>query len=206
MILILVPLVLFSIILHEIAHGFLAYLYGDDTAKTAKRLTLNPIPHLDVAGTLIVPGVFLLISAIASQPPFVVGWARPMPINPYKLKNPHRNMTLVALAGPLTNFFLALLFSAIGHILSFALPFFNVLAAINIILFTFNILPIPPLDGARCLAGILPRRFAQAYMKTEHWGIAVLGLLLILQKPRELLFLSSAAIGAIMGIDFFQGI
>jgi Zn-dependent protease len=177
-----VPLFL-GIICHEVAHGYVSYLLGDPTAKNAGRLTLNPLKHLDLVGTL----VFLLTR--------MIGWAKPVPINPGYYQNPRQGIVLVSLAGPATNFVLAALFyllyrglaavimSGDPQLSSYVLyPAVNIAAAgtiINIILGTFNLIPIPPLDGSKVLAVMLPPRMAAKYMKLERYGFIILILLVM---------------------------
>jgi Zn-dependent protease len=177
-----VPLFL-GIICHEVAHGYVSYLLGDPTAKNAGRLTLNPLKHLDLVGTL----VFLLTR--------MIGWAKPVPINPGYYQNPRQGIVLVSLAGPATNFVLAALFYLLYRGLAAVImtsdpqlagyviyPIVNIAAAgtiINIILGIFNLIPIPPLDGSKVLAVILPPRMAAKYMKLERYGFIILILLVM---------------------------
>jgi Zn-dependent protease len=177
-----VPLFL-GIICHEVAHGYVSYLLGDPTAKNAGRLTLNPLKHLDLVGTL----VFLITR--------MIGWAKPVPINPSYYQNPRKGIVLVSIAGPATNFVLAALFYFLYRGLAAVImtsdpqlagyviyPIVNIAAAgtiINIILGIFNLLPIPPLDGSKVLAVILPPRMAAKYMKLERYGFIILILLVM---------------------------
>lgn len=177
-----IPVVL-AILLHEIAHGYVAYLCGDMTAKNAKRLSLNPFRHVDVFGTVLFPALLIL-----SKAPFLFGWAKPVPVNFGALKNPKKDMVWVALAGPATNFLLALL--AFG-ILSFYKYVIDVFPSywmqqtlVNTVLFNFsimvfNLIPILPMDGGRILTGLLPMKWAIAFSKTEKYGFIVLVSLLI---------------------------
>ncbi|SKA88375.1 Zn-dependent protease (includes SpoIVFB) [Paucidesulfovibrio gracilis DSM 16080] len=176
------PLLL-ALTFHEVAHGMVAYRLGDPTAKLHGRLTLNPLKHLDPLGTLI----FFIAR---------VGWAKPVPVNPGYFKNPRKGMLLVALAGPLANFALALGFAALFHIfasidvpgresLLFKVLYPTVLICqagvfVNLILGIFNLLPIPPLDGSNILAGILPRAVAAKYMSLARYGVfLILGLVVL---------------------------
>jgi len=157
------PPILVAITFHEVAHGLVAYKLGDPTAKMAGRLTLNPFKHLDVLGTL----VFIITR--------MVGWAKPVPINPYNLKNPRRDMIFISLAGPITNIIIAVV-SAICYKILISLPVNNFFLidklilplsimlrfsiTLNIGLGIFNLIPIPPLDGSKVLMGLLPRIFS----------------------------------------------
>jgi len=176
---------LLGIILHEVAHGWAAKRLGDPTAYALGRLTLNPFPHIDPVGLL----VFALTSMAG---PFVFGWARPVPVNVRYFRNPVRDMMLVALAGPLTNMLLALLFAAALcsalHILSpamwsaagvrFVLRMFQAGVVINFSLAWLNLLPIPPLDGSRILAWLLPGDLGLRFQSFERFGFVILLLLL----------------------------
>ncbi|MBI4239669.1 site-2 protease family protein, partial [Candidatus Uhrbacteria bacterium] len=143
--------ILLSVVIHEFSHGVAAYAQGDPTPKDQGRLTLNPIPHIDPLGTLLIPGFLLLTGS-----PFLIGWARPMPFNPYNLRNARYGSLLVALAGPLSNF---ILFIAAGLLLKFYFPgleatnflviFLAKLVLVNFVLGFFNMIPIPPLDGSK---------------------------------------------------------
>ncbi len=198
----LVPL-LAAVVLHEYAHGRVAHFFGDPTAKSLGRLTLNPLPHIDLYGTIIVPLILFLIPG-----GFIFGWAKPVPINAGKLHNPKRDMAIVAAAGPLMNLFLAVvsglllaLFLQIDPTLKdnwppqpgveprqdllgmilvplTAMALFSML--INIVLFAFNLLPIPPLDGSRVLVSLLPPKPAMALSRLEPYGMfVVLGLIMV---------------------------
>jgi Zn-dependent protease len=183
----LVPLVivlLISMMLHEIAHGYVAYRLGDPTAKSRGRLSLNPLVHLDIFGT-----AMFVITYLAGG--FIFGWAKPIPVSPYYFKNRQRGMALVGIAGPLTNFAIAVIFWAI---LTLAKPFFSqpgdvrfaigyiLLLAfqVNVVLGIFNLIPIPPLDGSRVLGAFLPRRAYQVWVSIDRYGSYIMIVLLIL--------------------------
>ncbi len=179
------PLLL-SLILHEVAHGFIALKLGDKTALRAGRLTLNPFDHIDLVGTVLLP---LLLLAI--QAPVLFGWAKPVPVDFNALHHPKRDMGLVALAGPVTNFLLAIGFVIFARLI---LPFVAVDSFIGIwiaqnvyngvllsvVLGIFNLFPILPLDGGRVLASLLPRRLSGKYQETEKYGFMLLLLLIFI--------------------------
>ncbi len=150
---------IFSIVIHEVSHGWMANHLGDPTARHMGRLTLNPIPHIDLMGSIIIP-LFLLISNTG----FIIGWAKPVPYNPYNLRDKKNGEMLVALAGPASNLLLALIFGIIIRILllqgigidSSIISFFSIVVFYNILLAIFNLVPIPPLDGSKVLFHFLP--------------------------------------------------
>ena len=174
--------IVMAIILHEIAHGYAALALGDDTAKRLGRLSLNPIVHVDRVGTIIVPGVFLLAQAVSHIGGGVFfGWAKPVPIAPWRFRDPRRGMMLVALAGPLANYALAFLSLLALHLTpvlpdmarAYALIFIGYFLMANLALGTFNLLPIPPLDGGRVAVGLLPEKLAMAWARMERAGIVI---------------------------------
>lgn len=178
-ILITFPLLLISVSIHEFAHGWTAYKLGDNTAKDSGRLTLNPLRHIDLMGTIIMP-IFLFI---ATQGRFVFGAAKPVPINFMRLKNPKRDIIWVGASGPAANFIFALALSALWRTLpsiDITNFIFSALITINVILGIFNLVPIPPLDGSRVLIGLLPEDIANQYAKIEPYGFIIVILLIYL--------------------------
>jgi Zn-dependent protease len=183
------PLLL-GVILHEVAHGWVANKLGDPTARLSGRLTLNPLAHIDPIGSVLIPALLII-----SQAPFLFGYAKPVPVNFRNLRNPKQDMIWVALSGAVTNLLLALAFSLILRFLVVAGPLWDVpylilvlnpLAlmlrygvVINVALAIFNLIPIPPLDGGRVLIGLLPSRAAYSYSRLEPFGFLILiGLLM----------------------------
>lgn len=192
-----IPALLTAVIFHEIAHGYVAYKLGDSTAKEEGRLTVNPIPHIDPVGSLLVPGLLILVNS-----PFLFGWAKPVPINPYRFKVDYRKgIILTSLAGPLSNFTLAFIFSLLFHLLksetfislissiasvslieSIVIPlviFFKYAVMVNLIIGIFNILPIPPLDGGNVVLNVLPRDIYEKILPYEQYGFFIVILLLM---------------------------
>ena len=164
---------LFSVILHEVAHGYTALRLGDPTARDAGRLSLNPIKHVDPFGTVLLPLLLHL-----AQSPILIGWAKPVPVNPLLLREPKKAMMLVSASGPLTNITLAVLFAlGLRYLPASTAPLFVDLLVfscyINIILALFNLLPVPPLDGSKLLAGLLPARLRESYMRLGRYGIFI---------------------------------
>ncbi|MDH3606609.1 MAG: site-2 protease family protein [Acidimicrobiia bacterium] len=171
-ILILIP----SIIVHEVSHGFVANRLGDPTARNAGRLTLNPLPHIDPFGSLLLPGML----ALAGAPIF--GWAKPVPVQPGHFSNPTQHMAITALAGPASNVVLAAILARLVYPSLSGIPEEIVLWFIflNLLLAVFNMLPIPPLDGSRLLPLVLPERGREIYQQFEQFGFLILFALLFL--------------------------
>jgi len=176
------PLLLVSLVLHELAHGWVAYRLGDPTAKVHGRLTLNPLKHLDLWGT-----VMLVVTFLGSGGSFFLGWAKPVPVDPRYFKDGQRGMMWVGLAGPLTNYAMALVAAGLIWLTYlytdsfFLLKMFWMLFLLNVILGTLNLLPIPPLDGSRVVGGFLPRATYARWAELDRYGNFVfIGLFVVL--------------------------
>ena len=185
-----------AITLHEAAHGIAAWLLGDDTAKLAGRLSLNPIRHVDRVGTVLLPGFLLIVQLLTIRHvAFMFGWAKPVPVNAFRFRHPRQDMALVAAAGPLMNFLLAWLAAvalrvipdASGQVGDVAINFLYMFILTNLALGLFNLLPIPPMDGGRIVVGVLPLNLAIKWAKIERAGILVvlLGVFLLPQLLRQ---------------------
>ncbi len=170
--------ILFSaIILHEIAHGWVALKLGDPTAKNLGRLTLNPIKHMDPVGSIILPGLLIILKTLG-YPVFVFGWAKPVPVDYRRLRYPKRDMAIVAIAGPAMNILIACTCALALRIPGADRHFFELAIILNLFLALFNLTPIPPLDGSRLVMGILPDKLARPYARLEPYGILFVIILL----------------------------
>lgn len=178
---------LFSIVVHEVMHGVAALYFGDKTAQKLGRLTLNPIPHIDPIGSILLPGVLLLTSALTGVGGFLFGWAKPVPVNPLNFDNIRLGEAVTAVAGVAGNLVLAIIAAILFHAFGSTLFFphlANILSfavSINLVLAFFNLLPIPPLDGSKLLATILPPHLEAQYRSLERYGFLIL--LFILFTP-----------------------
>ncbi len=171
-------MVFFSVVCHEIAHGYTAYRLGDPTASRMGRLSFNPIVHVDLFGTIILPAILVLTNS-----PFLFAWAKPVPVNPAYFRDPKKGMMLVAIAGPATNLLIAialavLLFLTGGFLPAFLTKTFAYVSVINVMLMVFNLVPIPPLDGSRIVARFLKGKALWHYMKLERYGMFIVFALL----------------------------
>jgi Zn-dependent protease len=172
----------FSIIFHEVAHGMVALWRGDTTARDSGRLTLNPLPHVDPIGSILLPLMLVL-----TRSPVLFGWAKPVPINPWRFRKMKKDLALVGASGPASNILLAVVFSiffkiavAAGDNTGFVPKVLAYGVVINLVLAFFNLIPIPPLDGSRILIGFLPDRLADQYVKIERYGFILVFVLLML--------------------------
>lgn len=188
--------VLFSITVHEVSHGYVAYLLGDPTAKLAGRLTLNPIRHIDIVGLLV-----LFVTRM-------VGWAKPVPVDPRYFKDPRKDMMWVSLAGPASNLVLAIVFALIYRLFSGFLSsgvlyplayMIEVMVMINVGLAIFNLIPIPPLDGGHIIKGLLNADMARAYSRIEPYGFIILLVLIFSGAVHVIIF---PVISMITGVLF----
>ncbi|MBR1980161.1 site-2 protease family protein [Candidatus Proelusimicrobium excrementi] len=174
------PILIFSVIAHEFAHGYAAFRCGDDTAYLLGRLNFNPLKHIDLIGTVIVPLVLFMLNA----PLF--GWAKPVPVNYYRLRGGRKDIAYVSFAGPLTNILLmlaaVLIFKftitfAPGSLIALKLLFYTIM--INLVLAVVNLVPVPPLDGSKILAYFLPQQAAAKYLSLERYGFLILMVLVV---------------------------
>jgi len=169
-------ILIFSIVIHEVSHGYVADYLGDSTARLKGRLTLNPIKHLSLFGSVILP-VFLYISTSGA---FMFGWAKPVPYNPNNLKNPKKAAGLIGGAGPASNFIIAIIFAVIYRVvigipaMSSLLPLFSYIVLINIVLGIFNLVPLPPLDGSKVLFSIMPNSWHKLEQVLNQYGTFLL--------------------------------
>ena len=197
------PIFLMAVVIHECAHGWVAYRCGDPTAKMLGRLTLNPFAHIDPLGTILFPLLLIVLHS-----PFVFGWARPVPVNFSNLRHYKRDMVIVGMAGPVSNILIAIIGAIIIRLMS--IPAYTVgglvlefIVVINLLLAVFNLVPVPPLDGSRVVSGLLPREYAEYYNKLEPFGIFILiGLLALGLIDKVILpivsFLSSLLLGVMI--------
>ncbi len=198
-----IAVLIMSIVAHEVSHGYAAYLLGDSTAKYAGRLTLNPLKHLDPVGSFLVPMMTYLLGG------FIIGWARPVPYNPYNLRDQKWGPAVVGIAGPLANITIALFFGFMIRVGAqfAALPaaFFEIASLvvfINLLLAIFNLVPIPPLDGSKILFAVLPYKWIEVQHFMERYGLFLL-LFVIFFFFRYILPVIFFLFRLITGISFF---
>ena len=169
----LIPVLVISMVLHEMAHGYIAYRLGDPTAKMLGRLSPNPVRHVDPLGS-----VMFAVSWIASGGTFLFGWAKPIPVQPRFFSHPQRGMAIVAIAGPITNILIAFAIALVGVHISVSSDLIATVIqlafVLNIWLAVFNMLPIPPLDGSRVLAAFMPRQMAESWGRLDQYGFFVI--------------------------------
>lgn len=206
-----IGILILSLGIHEAAHAWSAFKLGDDTAERMGRMTLNPIPHIDLFMTILLPG-FLLLSTNGA---FVFGGAKPVPVYKHRLRRPNRDMALVALAGPASNVLLAVLFTLLWKVAYFKggygqndliVTVLRMSAAYNVLLAVFNLLPIPPLDGSRVMAYLLPEKLRQPYVDLERIGMfLVIGFIYLLPNRYGANVLSDVVGWAISGLNTLTG-
>lgn len=201
-----VVVIILSIIFHEVAHGYVANWLGDPTARLAGRLTLNPLPHIDPVGSVLVPAILALSSS-----PFLIGWAKPVPYNPYNLRHGKWGEALVAFAGPATNILIAVIAAVLVRTLYPVLDPLLVQVAVytiisNVALAVINLIPIPPIDGSKIVRALLPPRAALAYARLEQatyalgpFGLIAVLLLIVYVFDDALGGLISGVVGLLLG-------
>jgi len=210
-----------AIVFHEVSHGYVAYRLGDPTPKVRGRLTLNPLAHVDLIGTILIP---LALVVMGSR--FLFGWAKPVPINPNYFRKPFKGMLYVAIAGPATNLTLALITAGVGRLTLGAVPnsllfygqtfgayllqavfyLFGFFVIINVVLAVFNMIPIPPLDGSRVLTYFLPPEGKRVMLTLERYGFLILLALILLGGISGLLNLTSGLWRGLLGIRWLAAL
>lgn len=194
-------ILLFSAIVHEVMHGVVAEKLGDDTARVEGRITLNPLPHIDPFGSVLLPLFLMLVGS-----PVILGAAKPVPVNFNNLRNPKRGMALVSLAGPLSNLGLAILFAIplkLGLVTTLSAEILVQAVLINLVLFVFNLIPIPPLDGSKVLAALAPDRIMYQILSWERYGFILVFAFLYLGVLDRILVPIILLFSRILGISFF---
>ena len=193
-------ILIFSAIVHEVSHGLMAEKLGDDTAREQGRITLNPISHIDPFGSILLPLLLL-----AAHSPVIFGAAKPVPVNFNNLRNPKSGMALVSLAGPLSNFLLAILFVVpikLGIANSVAYPILMQAIVLNLVLGTFNLIPIPPMDGSKILAALAPDKWMYKILSLERYGFILILIFLYMGWLQIILYPVVLWFSRIFGIDF----
>ncbi len=177
-----IVILIFSIVIHEVMHGFIALKFGDRTAEKSGRLTLNPLPHIDPVGSVLLPLILIGLPLISGAPVrFFIAWAKPVPVNPLNFSDMKKGELFVSAAGILSNFSMAIIATILFHVLAPILGFSNIIihllsftTTINLILGFFNLLPIPPLDGSRILTSQLPYNLAREYERIAPYGVFII--------------------------------
>lgn len=200
---------LLSAAVHESAHAWTAYRFGDPTAKLMNRISLNPANHIDILGTVIIP-FFVFLSGVP-----IIGWARPTPVNPANFQNPRRDGMFVSGAGPLSNLITVAFLAVLWHLSRLSIPVLHGFAIlfcyvlgvgilVNLMLAVFNMLPIHPLDGSGVLEGVLPHEWADAYMRMRPYGFILLLILFYLPTFQIMIWDVVDFLGNLFGIQFFS--
>lgn len=196
-----------AITLHEAAHGYAALALGDDTAKRMGRLSINPLRHVDLVGTLLLPGALILLQLVTIHRVIgTFGWAKPVPVSAWKFRDPRRGMALVAAAGPAANFVLAWMGALLLHGLDWlpldvaqvVLSGLEMFILANLVLGLFNLLPIPPLDGGRMLVGVLPAAWAAQWARLERAGLLLVLLLVVSPYALSEMGITFSPVGAVL--------
>jgi Zn-dependent protease len=193
-------ILIFSVILHEVMHGVVAERLGDPTARVMGRITLNPIPHIDPVGTILLPALFIIPALVTGTPPGAfIAWAKPVPVNPLYFKDGKKDMALTALAGPLTKFVLALILVGIYHI--FKSEFLIEGAYVNLFLAFLNLVPVPPLDGSKVISVVLSDEAAFRLQSIGQTGIIILFLLLSFTPLGSILTFLAFRVLQVLGVS-----
>lgn len=201
-----IVILFFSIVFHEYSHGLIALKCGDETAKMMGRLTLNPLKHIDMVGTIILPLLMILLRS-----PILFGWAKPVPINPYNFYNPRKDIMKVGAAGPIANFILVGVFTLLIYLINWIWVDFSINSYIgqvlifgmfiNFLLAFFNLIPIPPLDGSRIVSGFLSPTAAAKYDRISRYGMIIIILVLFLLFEPLLKFIQFLVFKLLGGIS-----